>query len=880
MKPDNRRHGFLLRPVFLSLVLLIGIFGHSMKSFAGEETEKKYAVQVASFRTVEKAEEEAQRFRKAGFSACWREVSLRTKGIWRRVYAGCSDTRKEAKEQLAEMKRKKMVRYAAVVKLPAAPADAAAPAETKRPAETQRPAEGETRVAGAVPKPSVRDRGPSRETAAPETVPPEPAVSPAEDAPAPPEKKAAIDFIPEPDILPAPPRDEEDDSIPIPPVPFTVSQEKWEDAEMIPEPLPGVPHGSDCREILPVLKKAAGESRPGAPGRERLFRDCADCSWQLGMQGDSLMLLEAVDTYRRVLWIDPKGGGHEDEIRFRIARSYEMLDFYHEAQGSYENLLVLCPSSPLVPEALFRMGRMLFKGGKYQEAINALVAYLKKQPGGPWAKEAYFTAGVACLRLGKPYHAEIWFRDGMKAWSRYQDIPEGILFALGEHFIKRKKYDDALNVLTQYVSIHPGGKGVNEALYRLGTVLYEKGQPERAVFLFGSVLERNPESNAAEESLLMLARIAWENPGLKIQRIQKGGDALFDPIHALNGVHERHRTDPLGERALFFKALCLQRMERWEEMTDTCLALQNGWGSGGYRDKVLPLLRSGADRLVAKYSGEGDDVAVADLYFRVYGKGLVLPAEFATCCKIGESLGRIGDSRTALEVFETAMKMAGNEEDRFGALSSIVDLECLDGGTERALQRLSRFLAEGEKGNKTAFASRVREKMAEVHFRKGDGETALFLMRPLLDEPSWKPADPVSAHFLLGRTLHEAGDWHGAASHYDRVLEACADRGDCDGDWIRRVMRDRGECLYRDRNYEKGIVSYEDAMKEEHLRERKLWTLYRVGQGHAFSGEPGKSQRTLNELKEAGEDEFWNRLADWWLYDHQWTVANGRYVDR
>jgi tetratricopeptide (TPR) repeat protein len=871
MKPDDPRHGFLLRPVFLSLVLLIGIFGLSMKSFGGDEAEKKYAVHVASFRSVEKADEEAEKFRKAGFSACWREANLGRKGIWRRVYAGCSDTKQEAKERLAEMKRRKLVRSAGVEILPAAaPEGAAAPAERKEPAA------GGNRVAKAVPKPAVRDPEPSREAGAPETVPSGPAGPPAEE---PQEEKASAAVSPGPDALSFPPQAEEGDSVPVPPMPVPVPEEGREEAETFPEPAPEIPETNNCREILPVLKEAADVSLPGTEGRERLFGACADCAWQLGMKGDSLMLLEAVDDYRQVLRIDPKAGGQEDEIRYRIARSFEMLDFFHEAQGAYENLYTLCPASRHAPEALFKIGRMFFKAGKYQDAIDAFVSYLKKHPHGPWAKEAYFSAGVACLRLGKPYHAEIWFRDGMKAWPRYQDIPEGILFSLGEHFTARKKYDDALAVLTEYASLHPHGQGIDEALYRLGMVLHEKGQPERAVFLFGNVLDRNPESDAGEESLLMLARIAWENPGLKIPRILKGGDALFDPIHALNGVRERHRTEPLGEKALFYKALCLERMERWEEMVDACLDLQNGWGTGGTRDRALAMLRSGADRLVGKYAGEGDDVAVADLYFRVYGRGLVRPAEFTTCCKVGESLLKVGDSKEALAVFEKALTMAGNDEDRFRALSSIVDLECLKGGADRALERLTRFLAEGEKGGKPVFASRVREKMAEVHFRKGDGETALFLMRPLLEQPSWKPADPVPTHFMLGRTLQEAGEWRDAASHYGRVLEICADRGDCGGDWIRQVMRDRGACLYRDRNYQEGLLSYEEAMKEENLKERKLWTLYRVGQGHAYSGESGKSQRTLNELKETGEDEFWTRLADWWLYDHQWMTANGRYVD-
>jgi len=841
------------RLVLWSLVILIGIFGFSLKSFGGEKCVGGFAVHVASFRDGGKAEREAEYFRAQGLTAFQEAVKLGEKGTWYRVYAGCSESEEDVKARLREIKKLRPSGSMRMVKLDG-PHQKASPGISPRKAPDPAPVE---EVKAAPPSPEIPPALRDEKTAPPAS------------------RKTEI----EPVV-----RDEGS-------APPASSKTEMKRTEIRPEPEGNeegastdrglnTSGGLDCGTALPLLKKAADDSKPGSAGRDRLFHDYADCAFASGLEGDEGLLLSSIDYYRHLLRMRRGTGTDDDLIHFRIARSFEEIKFYYEARGSYETLLVLHPLSVYAEEALFKVAKMMFRTEKFQDAVDTFTAYLKRYPDGRFAKEAYFSAGVACDRLGKPYYGEIWFRDGMKKWPAYQDIPEEFLFDLGNHFVIVNKYDDALSVFAEYASLYPKLSTTKKALLGAGMSLYEKGQPGKAIFLFSLVLDRFPGSVEGDESMLMLARIAGEKPGIQLPRAMKGWEVMHDPVEAFNRVYEKHGNEAISEKALFYKARYLDRKERWTEAVETCLAMEDLWlwGWGAHKQAALSLLKSGTDHLVERYANDGDDVSVSALYYRTCGKGWIRPPGFSAAFIMGTSLGKMGDLEEAGKVYEEAFVLAKSDKDRVKALSSMVDLACRNHQYEDALKSLDRVLAERDAGDRTAFSAMVREKKAEVRFLMGEREKALSIYESL-SQPSWTPVDPVTAHSNFGRSLEEAGKWEGAVQNYDKVLEWCRDSGKCREDKVLEAERRRANCLFMASKYGEGLLSYEVAVDREKEKNMQLWTLYRIGQGYALSGETGKSRVTLNHLKERGEEEFWVSLADWWSYDHQWMNAHGRLLD-
>lgn len=840
LKKPLRVKKLKFRPVLWCLAILIGIFGISLKSFGEENGGGGFAVHIASFRDREKAENDAAFFRARGVPAYQEAVDLGEKGTWYRVYAGCSDSREDIKARMSEIEKIRPAGSLRIVK-------------RDRPRQKVSPDLSPEKTPFPVPVKEAEAVPPSPEAPRVAKAVQTSAVTEEKESETPSSRETARD----------PGVQEEEGTGPGP-------------VAAVSGPLNPPPGGTDCRSALPRLKQAADASDPGSPGRDRLFRAYADCAFTLGLEGDDGLLLSAVDYYRRFLRMRQGAGRDDDLIHYRIARSFEEIGFYYEARGSYETLLVLHPLSVYAEEALFKVAKMMFRTDRYQEALDTFIAYLKRYPDGRFAREAYFSVGVACDRLGKAYHAEIWFRDGIKKWPAYQHIPAELLLDLGNHFVTVDKYDDALSVFTEYASLYPQLSTTKKALFGAAVSLYERAQPGKAVFLFSLVLDRFPESVEADESVLMLARIAGENPGLKLPKVMKGWEVMHDPVSAFNEVYGKHGNEVIAEKALLYKAVYLDRNERWFEAVETCLVMEDLWGWRTSGKEALALLKSGTDRLVEAYAGQGDDISVSALYYRTYGRGWIRTSEFTTAFTMGGSLLKMGDLEEAGKVYEQAFTLARNDGERFKALSSLVDLACRKKDYEKALNRLDEVLAEGEKGGCPAL---VREKKAEVLCLMGEGKKALSLYEAL-SGPSWAPAVPVTAFSNFGRSLEEAGKWEKAVEYYDKVLDLCRDSGNCQEDRILEVERRRAHCFFMARQYGEGLLSYEEAVEKEREGNMKLWSLYRIGQGYALSGETGKSRLALNGLKERGEEEFWVSLADWWSYDHQWMNAHGLLLDR
>ncbi len=75
-----------------------------------------YYLHVSSFRVKKNAYRDAQRLRQQGYNTVVRREKVRDLGYWYRVYIGPFSSRKEANFKKAELKRKKLIEYAAVLK--------------------------------------------------------------------------------------------------------------------------------------------------------------------------------------------------------------------------------------------------------------------------------------------------------------------------------------------------------------------------------------------------------------------------------------------------------------------------------------------------------------------------------------------------------------------------------------------------------------------------------------------------------------------------------------------------------------------------------------------------------------------------------------------
>ena len=100
-----------------------------------------------------------------------------------------------------------------------------------------------------------------------------------------------------------------------------------------------------------------------------------------------------------------------DEVRYQLARAHELAGDRDAALAGLDALVAMHPDSPLVGEAQFRRGEMLFAAGRYRDAEPAYVAALAHPSAAAFERQSRYKLGWSLYRQGLPGEALVAFGD-------------------------------------------------------------------------------------------------------------------------------------------------------------------------------------------------------------------------------------------------------------------------------------------------------------------------------------------------------------------------------------------------------------------------------------------------------------------------------------
>jgi TolA-binding protein len=112
----------------------------------------------------------------------------------------------------------------------------------------------------------------------------------------------------------------------------------------------------------------------------------------------------------REIVLDPADSAQKAEAYFWLAKSYLALDNLQDGERSLEYFLSNYPDSPHYPEAFYEKGRLLFRQGDHENAIQVLQAFLERYADSEYVPNAYFWVGEALYALGQLDDALLAFR--------------------------------------------------------------------------------------------------------------------------------------------------------------------------------------------------------------------------------------------------------------------------------------------------------------------------------------------------------------------------------------------------------------------------------------------------------------------------------------
>jgi len=615
-----------------------------------------------------------------------------------------------------------------------------------------------------------------------------------------------------------------------------------------------------------------------AAQQENSLRCLADCHYFLGEGGDRNFNSKAVDSYKNILRYYPDTRGGNDITNFRLANCLEHIGNYEEAYTAYENVVRKYPKSLHEQDALYKMGEILYLTKRFSHGIEKLRNYLAKYPSGSHASQSYFLIGYCFRQINQQTEGALWYRNALNKENDFERLPADVLYDLGTYLFFLQDYSNAANLFAMYLNLYPEGVSRKSALFHLGRSFYSLNRFSLALKLFSLLLESYPETGEANESILFMANIGVMDPTIDFNACMAGHDYFKNPVEAYDWMRKKYPGGRLEEWLLYQKGYALWKTGHCKESFDLYCHLLNRFSNGILQKESRRYLVLNAKRLIEESYGKGDDLVVADIYYKISNKIPLSPETCDMFFKAFISLWRMELTSDAATVGDSLKQNSQNASQRAILDLIMMEINYSRGGTEVTEEKWNFLLREFAK-NKSEMANMARKNMADYLYKKGQYDKVIPLYEVLLksEENSGLLAIQGNyAHALQNKNLCSS-----AINRYQVIVNKCKENPlKCEKGVITDAYAGLGDCYFETAEYKSDIAMYQQAFPQMQDKENQMWTLFRMGQSYNRINDTGMARKIFSELKEKSGDIFWPKVVDYWAADQAWSKNNVGYLKK
>ena len=631
--------------------------------------------------------------------------------------------------------------------------------------------------------------------------------------------------------------------------------------------------GGRYEEARGMFEQIVGLQNLPTQVMEDAWRKLADCSYFLGSIDAAASDNKAVEHYNRILALypDPKPGN--DLVHYRLGKSYEKLKYHQAAVEQYREVVAKYPSSACIEDVFSGIANIAEKAGRFEYAINEYRSYLFRNPDGKYAKIASFMIGDCYYRMGQTANAELWFRGALKKWPGVSDLPRKTLRNLCFHNYQMKHYADAISLLSLYVSLYPRDSDSPYVMYSLGYALAENDQIASALKVFRGTIDQYPGTREARDSAISMIDLEVERSRMKAKLpvVFLGYDGYCDPLTAYDLLLAKHPQGELAEYLLYRKGYALLKWNRSSEAVHTFDRLLSLNTKGKYSDLGRRYLRIAVALVVSGFEKDDDHLAVADVYFRSYGRHLPMSDDYRTCYRMARSLVELGLYADALSLLKELIPREKDPNRRDSLRIFAAEINRRE-GRDREAEAILVGLTERNDSKNQELASRSKRDLAGIYFLRGEWDKVVRAYGDISSDgqSAMTPLD----YQRYARALYISRQYKQALTHYRRAAKMVQDApGRYSPQLLSEAYIGMGDSLYQESNFSDGLQMYQ--LARTGLREgRDLWWLdLRIGQGYTRLNNPELVGKTFDEVKAttAAGDAFAVKMIDAWKADALWS---------
>ena len=611
---------------------------------------------------------------------------------------------------------------------------------------------------------------------------------------------------------------------------------------------------------------------------ERALRHMANCHFYLGEKGNKEHLLNAVEFYKNTIRSFPEPRKKNMLSYFRLAKSYEILKYYQEAIKAYENVSSQYPDSAYNVEAMFKTGDILYKTEKYNTAAEKLIAYLMKYRGIDNAKKVFYMIADSYYNSSQSSSAELWYRDAQKKWPDLLDVPKNIVRNMGQHKYSLRRFDEAISIFSMYANYYPGDEKIKEIFLLLANSYREAEQFSAALVTYGIIIEKYPKSEEAQESILAIASLGVNKPGIKGFASTSYIQYYRHPINAYDTILMKNPDVELAQQTMLKKADALGKLRNYSKSVETYLEFINLYPQSKIMDEARKGLKLVSGTIIDDFYRKKDYVAVADIYFKAYPALPLKSDEYNIVSIIASSLKEIGLYDDYIKLLNDYKKVCTNQQIDDMIMLDIADAETAAGRYDKAENTLLELAGRPSMKN-SEIMIKVKRSLAKISYRKGYYDKAIVNYAAFLSEAK-EIKEPGQTYFLYASALKKKSENTLALQNYlsavkylkqDKKASAVVDE----------LYKEMGDLYLNTNNYKEGISLYKTAYESSNNPDLKSWLLFNMGQSYLKMENNNEADKIFAQIKTAaGPDGFWTKVVEYYVDDNKWWDKYGVYLSK
>jgi len=548
---------------------------------------------------------------------------------------------------------------------------------------------------------------------------------------------------------------------------------------------------------------------------------------------------------------------------FRIGRSYQKMNFHHEANLQYTKLQERFPGSLQASESNFWKAFNQIDRREWRLAIRDFREYLRASPSPKFLARAHYKMAEAYYELKDYFKAKEGFDRGRAIDPKYPEGDPALLFHMGETYYETKDFATAREVFGILLQKYPDADYSKLVALRLGDFLRDEGKEEEAIEVYKNAI------SGFSRDLALLGKMRIANILSKRPYTEDYKEALktYDEIIKLY-------TDSLQfEEAMLRKGLTLTLFGEYIPAIEALEAFAEKFPNNIYvqRGVVQETINENVKGLIDQYFQEKDYLAVTGVD-RDY-KSLYLdkfPFD-TTLFQIGVSYHRLGLFEDALVMYNRLIKEGSppiQELSRFQAANALAEKRDLPQSRDKFKEFMKLY-------PESRYDADILKRLAETYRQNRQYTEAAAVYEEAIrkyaqDKDPLKAEVAPSLYYELANLYNDLGRYVDSSQAYDKTIRSyyhpliSKDTPSYvilshffKADMLFNVKRD-DEAL---QSYEKALSLYSDR-EDPDIVERIQWARYQMGVIYQRTGREQKALAIFKKLmEEEAEDKLWKKLA-------------------